>query len=233
LGAVLSEHHEVIGIARKAQAELIEMPVKAIEDDVCQKRRDDSPLRRAPGGSQEPTVFKHPASQEAFEEIEDFAVCNTIANGFHDDLMREVIKEALDIGIQDDLESLVVQLERMVYGHVAVAALDEAEGCRVEGWPEDGVQEPAKDFLGYPVSDHRNAEGTELSLLSVLGYKYPAQRQRLKRAAFEFPHESLQVFVTIGFEHLDALLIDPRRASISFHGLEGVAHETLIDSADQ
>ena len=37
LGAVLTKHDEVVGVAHEAQAELIEMPVEPVEDDVCQQ----------------------------------------------------------------------------------------------------------------------------------------------------------------------------------------------------
>jgi hypothetical protein len=49
------------------------------------------------------------------------------------------------------LKTRGVQLQSMVYGHVAVAALDEAEGGRMEARSEDRVQEPTEDFLGNPV----------------------------------------------------------------------------------
>ena len=42
LGAVLTKHDEVIGVAHEAQTELIEMPVEPVEDDVCQQGGDYS-----------------------------------------------------------------------------------------------------------------------------------------------------------------------------------------------
>jgi hypothetical protein len=111
-------------------------------------------LWRALGGSQEPTVFKHSAAEKAFEEVEHFTVCDTISDGLEDNLVREVIEEAPHICIQDDLKTRGVQLQSMVYGHVAVAALDEAEGSRMEEWSEDRVQEPAEHFLGDCVFYH-------------------------------------------------------------------------------
>jgi hypothetical protein len=233
LGAVLTKHDEVVSVAHEAQAELIEVPVEPVEDDVCQQGGNNSALWRALGGSQEPTVFKHSAAEKAFEEVEHFTVCDVITNGLEDNLVREVIEEALDICIQHDLKTRGVQLQSMVYGHVAVAALDEAEGGRMEARSEDRVQEPTEDFLGNPVFHPGNAEGSELSFVSILWNIDPAQRQGLVRAIFEFPHQSMEVVHEVGPKHLDANLIDPCGASIALDGLKGVTHETNIDSANQ
>jgi hypothetical protein len=233
LGAVLTKHDEVIGVTHEAQAELIEVPVEPVEDDVCQQGGNYSALWRALGGSQEPTVFKHSAAEKAFEEVEHFTVCDMISDGLEDNLVREVIEEALDICVQDDLKTRGVQLQSMVYGHVAVAALDEAEGSRMEEWSEDRVQEPAEHFLGDSVFYHGDAEAAKLSFVSILRNIDPAQRQGLKGAIFEFPHQSMEVVHEVSLIHLDANLIDPGGASIALDGLEGVTHETNIDSANQ
>ena len=233
LGAVLTKHDEVIGVAHEAQAELFEVPVEPVEDDVCQQGGDNSALWRALGGRQEPTVFKHSAAEKAFEEVEHFTVCDMITNGLKDNLVREVIEEALDICIQNDLKTRGVQLQGMVYSHVAVAALDEAEGGRMEEWSEDRVQEPAEHFLGDSVFYHGDAEAAKLSVVSILWNIDPAQRQGLKRAIFEFPHQSMEVVHEVSAKHLDANLIDPGGASIALDGLKGVTHETNIDSANQ
>jgi hypothetical protein len=233
LGAVLTEHNEVIGVAHEAQTELIEVPVEPVEDDVCQQGRDNSALGRALGGRQEPTVFKHSAAEKAFEEVEHFTVCNMISDGLKDNLVREVIEEALDICIQNDFKPRGVQLQSMVNGHVAVAALDKAEGSRMEERSENRVQEPTEDFLGDSVFDHGDAQGSELSFVSILRNIDPAQRQGLVRAIFELPHQSMEVVHAVGIKHLDANLVDPCGASVALDGLKGVTHETNIDSADQ
>jgi hypothetical protein len=36
LGAVLTKHNEVIGVAHEAKAEFFEVPIEPVEDDVCQ-----------------------------------------------------------------------------------------------------------------------------------------------------------------------------------------------------
>ncbi len=98
---------------------------------------------------------------------------------------------------------------------------------------EDRVQEPTEDFLSDSVFDHGNAQGSELSLVSILRNIDPAQRQGLVRALFELPHQSMEVVHLVSSEHLDANLIDPCGASVALDGLKGVPHETNIDSADQ
>lgn len=233
LGAVLTKHDEVIGVAHEAQTELVEMPVEPVEDDVCQQGGDYSALWRALGSRQEPTVFKHSAAEKAFEEVEHFTICHMISNGLKDNLVREVIEEALDICIQNDFKTRGVQLQSMADGHVAVAALDKAEGSRMEERSEDRVQEPTEDFLGDSVFDHGDAQGSELSFVSILRNIDPAQRQGLVRALFELPHQSMEVVHLVSTEHLDANLIDPCGASVALDGLKGVTHETNIDSANQ
>jgi hypothetical protein len=233
LGAVLTKHDEVVSVAHEAQAELFEVPVEPVEDDVCQQGGGNSALWRALGGRQEPTVFKHSAAEKAFEEVEHFTVCDMITNGLKDNLVRKVIEKALDICIQNDLKTRGVQLQSMVYGHVAVAALDEAEGGRMEEWSEDRVQEPAEHFLGDSIFYHGDAEAAKLRFVSILRNIDPAQRQGLIRAIFEFPHQSMEVVHEVSTEHLDANLIDPGGASIALDGLKGVTHETNIDSANQ
>jgi len=190
-------------------------------------------LWRALGGCQEPTVFKHSAAEKAFKKVEHFTVCDLISDGLQDNLVREVIEEALDIRIQDDFETRGVQLQGMANSHVAIAALDKAEGSGMEERSEDRVQEPAKDFLSDSVFDHGDAQGSELGLVFVLRNKDSAQRQRLKRALFEFPHQSMEVLHEVSSVHLDANLIDPCGASVALDGLKGATHETHIDSANQ
>ena len=233
LGAVLTKHHEVIGVAHETQTELLEVPVEPVEDDVCQQGGDDSALWRALGGRQEPTVFKHSAAEKAFKEVEHFTVCHMISDGLEDNLVRKVIEEALDIRIQNDFEPRGVQLQGMANSHVAVAALDKAEGSGMEERSEDRVQEPTEDFLSDSVFDHGDAQGSELSLVFILRNKDSAQRQGLKRALFEFPHQSMEVIHEVSVVHLDANLIDPCGASVALDGLKGVTHETNIDSANQ
>jgi hypothetical protein len=145
----------------------------------------------------------------------------------------KVIKEALDVRVQNDLIAFGVQLQSMVNGHVAVAALDKAEGSGVEERSEDRIQEPAKDFLSDAIFDPGNAERSELSFVFILRNKDPAQGQGLIRAVFEFPHQSVEVIHEISPVHLDANLIDPSGASITLNGLIGLAHQIYIDSANQ
>jgi hypothetical protein len=95
LGAVLTEHDEVISVAHEAQAKFVEVPVEPIEDDVCQQRRYNPPLRGALGGGHEPTVFKYSTAEKAFEEIEHFSICDMFSNGLQDNLVRQVSKKPL------------------------------------------------------------------------------------------------------------------------------------------
>src|ERR1700730_6561838 len=82
LGAVLTEHHEVIGVAHEAQAEFFQVPVKAVEDNISQQRGDNSTLWSALGRGQKPTVLKDSAAEKAFEEVEHFTICNMFSNDF-------------------------------------------------------------------------------------------------------------------------------------------------------
>lgn len=81
LGAACAQHHEVVGIAHEAKAEFVQVPVQPIENDVSQQWGDNSPLWRTLGGSQELTVHKDSAAEEAFEEVEHCTISNTFSNG--------------------------------------------------------------------------------------------------------------------------------------------------------
>jgi leucyl-tRNA synthetase len=164
---------------------------------------------------------------------DDATIAHALRHQLHQTLLIDVIEEALDICVQNDFKTGGVQLQSMVDGHVAVAAQDEAEGGRMEEGSEDGVQEPTEDFLGDSVFDPGNTERAKLSFVSILRNKDPAQRQGLKGAIFEFPHQSMEVVHEVSAVHLDANLIDPRGASIALDGLKGVTHEIHIDSANQ
>ena len=48
-----AEHHKVIGVPHKAEAELVEMPVEHVQSDVGQKRRCDPALGRTDSRRQE------------------------------------------------------------------------------------------------------------------------------------------------------------------------------------
>jgi hypothetical protein len=67
---------------------------------------------------------------------------------------------------------------------------------------EDRVQEPTEDFLSDSVFDHGDAQGSELSVVSILRNIDPAQRRGLVRALFELPHQSVEVvhLVSPGFQ---------------------------------
>jgi hypothetical protein len=45
-------------------------------------------------------------AEKALEEIEHFSICDMFSNGLQDNLVRQVIEEALDIRIQNDFIAL-------------------------------------------------------------------------------------------------------------------------------
>ena len=66
-GVGLTEHHEVVGVAREAEAESVEMPVQMVQDDVSQQRADDPSLGGANRGGLEDTVFHHACAKELLD----------------------------------------------------------------------------------------------------------------------------------------------------------------------
>ena len=61
---------------------------------------NDTPLRRAQVGRREDAVLDHPGPEKLFDEIEKVAISDECADAVHDDVVRDVVEEPFDVGVQ-------------------------------------------------------------------------------------------------------------------------------------
>src|SRR6266446_552090 len=132
LGSGLAEHHEIIGVTHEAVAELVELPVQMVEDDVGQQRAGNAPLGSANRGRLEHAIFHHACAKEFLDEVEDVAVGDLSRDCFLDERMGKVIKTANNVGIEHNSIACIVVLDGQLQGLMAVASWAEVEGRWVE-----------------------------------------------------------------------------------------------------
>lgn len=123
LGCV-GDHDKIVGVSREAVSGVVEGPVEMVEDDVRQQGGDNSSLRGSDFGRFEHAIFHHSSREKAFHQSEDVAVGHLGRNRLHDDPVRNVVEEPLYVGIQDCFQSLAVEFQDPLDGHVAVAVLN-------------------------------------------------------------------------------------------------------------
>src|SRR6266550_4009903 len=144
-----------------------------IKNDVSQQGRNNTPLRRADGSRLKDTVLHHARPEKFLDETQDVAVRDFSRHRLHDDRLRQVIEEGLDIRVQNDAETVVVERQGLTNCPVAIAALAEAVRRRVKQGFEDGVEEATNSFLSNAIPNGRNAQWAQLRF--VLGNESPAQ----------------------------------------------------------
>src|SRR5215471_4393920 len=114
---------------------------------------------------------------------------------------------------------------------MTVASGNESERHGMEQGFKDRIQETTTNFLRYPIPNCWNTQRTELRL--ILGDEYSPKRVRLKRTRFEVAHQRAEVVGKVGLKHLNADLVDARRATIALDGLEGVEHQSVGDTSGE
>src|SRR5688572_22949881 len=112
---------------------------------------------------------------------------------------------------------------------MAVAPLAKAKRRRMEQGFKDRVQEAANHLLSDPIANSWNAERAKLRF--ILGNEYPSKRVRLKRTRFEIPHQRSKVVGKVGFEHLNADLVDARGPTIALDRFEAFKHQPIGDTS--
>ena len=80
-------------------------------------------------------------------------------------------------------------------------------------------------FLRDAVSNHRNAERSELLRAGTFGDIDTTQRARPESSGLQVPHQRREVFLQVGIKHFDADLVHPGSPAISLDRLEGLSHE--------
>jgi len=151
-----------------------------IENDVSQQGGDDTALRGTDVSRLKDTELHHARPKKFLDETKDVAIGDFGSHRLHNDLVREVIEEGFDIGVENDVETRVVEDQRASNSRVAVASGPEAEGRIVEQGFKDRGEERTNNLLSNPIANGRNAQRAELRV--VLRNENPAERERLERA---------------------------------------------------
>src|SRR5437867_2710580 len=115
--------------------------------------------------------------------------------------------------------------------HMAVASGNKSERHGMEQGFEDRIQKATKHLLSDPITDCWNAEGTKLRF--ILRDEYSPKGERLKRTRFEISHQRAEVIGKVGFEHLNADLVDARGATIALNSLKAIKHQSVGDTSRQ
>lgn len=106
-----AEDHEVVGVSREAIPSGFELPVQAVEHDVRQQRRDDSSLGRAQRRVLKVSFVHHPGSEKSFDQVKDVSVRHLGSHCVHDDRVRNVVEEPLNVSIEYGRVPLAVEFQ--------------------------------------------------------------------------------------------------------------------------
>ncbi len=183
LGSGLANDDKVVSVTDEVETSCVKLPVEMIEDDVRQEGRNNTPLRRADCGRLEDTVLHHARPEKFLDETQDVAIRDFGGHRLHDDRLRQVIKEGLDIRIQDDAETLVVERQGLANSPVAIAALTKAVRRVVKQGFEDWVEEATNCLLSHPIANRGNTQWAQLRF--VLRNVSPAQGKGSKEPFFK------------------------------------------------
>src|ERR1700752_5254527 len=97
-----------------------------IEDDVSQQGRNNPALWRADSSRFEDTVLHHARPEKFVDQTEDVAIRDFSHQCFHDARLRQIIKEGMDVRIENNVETLLVERQGLANCPMAIAVLAEA-----------------------------------------------------------------------------------------------------------
>ena len=96
---------------------------------------------------------------------------------------------------------------------------------------KDGGQEAANHLLSDPISNRWNTEGAKLRL--IFWDEMASERVRMKRPGLEIPPQRPEIVGKVGFEHLEADLVDSRGATVALDSFETSQHQPVGDTSRQ
>ena len=99
------QDHKIVGVTHEAEAGVVECPIEAVESDVGEKGGNDTPLRRAQVGGPEDAVLHDSGPEKLFDEKENVTVSDELADAAHNDVVRDVVEEPFDVGVQHVVEA--------------------------------------------------------------------------------------------------------------------------------
>lgn len=225
------EDKEVIGIPDKDIPSFGQFLVEHIQDDVCQQGRDDSTLRRAHRSFLEHAIFHDTGLEKLSDGSQDVAIGDLLRHQVDNQLMLNIVEEALNIGIENDAISLLPELQHFPDGLVTAPIRPESEReireVRFKIW----LDQFSDHFLCHSVAHGWDAQRPEFTWR--FWYQLPPERLGLIRAGFEVFHEPGQVLFELPLEHRYRNLIDAGRAAIFLDGFENLLHQVVCDSTGQ
>src|SRR6266511_1392282 len=98
----LTEHHEIVGISHEVIAGCMELPIQVIQYDIRQQWRNHTSLWCADGSRLEHPIFHDSSSEKSFHQIQDFPIRHLRTHRRHDDRVRDIIEEPLNVRIEDN-----------------------------------------------------------------------------------------------------------------------------------
>ena len=147
--------------------------------------------------------------------------------------MRKIVKESLDIRIEHDSAPEAVEFEDPFDRLVAVASFNEPKRAIVKLGFKDRGEKPTYHFLRHAITNHRNAERSELLRTRAFRDVDATQRERPKTSGFQIPHQRREVFLAVSIKHVDAHLVHASGPAIPLHRLEGLSHQSGRDPPRQ
>ena len=182
-------------------------------------------------GRLEHALLHHPGLEKSFDQIENVAVGHFGSHACHDDCVREVVKEPLDVGVEHMGVPLPMEFQDPLHGHMAAACRPEAIRVVVKQPLEERAQEEPKHLLSNPVAD--GGDPQRACLARSLGDMDAPQGEGLESPVLQVAHQGQQVLFEVDLEHRDADLVNPRRPAIPPDVAEGEMHEGRGDPSRQ
>src|SRR6266849_2075775 len=118
LARSLTENHEVIGITNKPVTGVIQLPVQIVQNNICQKWRNDSTLWCADRSRFKHAIVHHPRREKLLDQTENVAVGYPFSHRLHNDGMHEVIEKSLDVGVHDIAEAFTMEFQSRLDRHM-------------------------------------------------------------------------------------------------------------------
>lgn len=100
----------------------------------------------------ESAVLHHPGLEKSFDDAENVAVGDLRGDAGHDNLVRDVVKEPLNISVEHVVAPLLMEFDDPLDSHVASASRSEAKRVVVKDPLEERTQELTNHLLSNAVT---------------------------------------------------------------------------------
>src|SRR5207302_7980545 len=129
-------------------------------------------------GRSETAFLHHSGLKKSFDDAENIAVGHFRRQSCHDNRVRDVVEEPLNVGVEYISVPLPMEFDHPCHGHVAVPLGPEAIGVVMKDPLEERTQELATDLLSNSVADCGDSQGTGFAV--AFGDVNATQRAGLK-----------------------------------------------------